>query len=90
LDWRRLQLVGSHFLPQMLKVLKTKSTKDNSREMILLLACSIFLWIVYGILLKNYPIIIANLFSFVQALIILFSKIKNQIKKVTIDKNDEI
>jgi len=73
---------GVSLFPQMLKVLKTKSTKDISREMILILAGSIFLWLVYGILLKNFPIIIANFFGFIQALIILFFKIKNQIKKV--------
>ena len=73
---------GVSLFPQMLKVLKTKSTKDISREMILILAGSIFLWLVYGILLKNLPIIIANFFGFIQALIILFFKIKNQIKKI--------
>ena len=72
---------GISLFPQVLKVLKTKSTKDISRETILLLAGSIFLWLVYGILLKNLPIIIANFFGFIQALIILFFKIKNQIKK---------
>jgi MtN3 and saliva related transmembrane protein len=73
---------GVSLFPQVLKVLKTKSTKDISREMILILAGSIFLWLVYGILLKNLPIIIANFFGFIQALIILFFKIKNQIKKI--------
>jgi MtN3 and saliva related transmembrane protein len=34
------------------------------------------LWLVYGILLKNSPIIIANFFGFIQALIILLFKIK--------------
>ena len=72
---------GISLFPQVLKVLKTKSTKDISRETILLLAGSIFLWLVYGILLKNFPIIIANFFGFIQALIILFFKIKNQIKE---------
>ena len=72
---------GISLFPQVLKVLKTKSTKDISREMIIILACSILLWLVYGILLKNFPIIIANSFGFVQALIILFYKIKNQMKK---------
>ena len=67
---------GISLFPQVLKVLKTKSTKDISRETILLLAGSIFLWLVYGILLKNFPIIIANFFGFIQALIILFFKIK--------------
>jgi len=73
---------GISLFPQVLKVLKTKSTKDISREMILILAGSIFLWLVYGILMENSPIIIANFFGLVQALIILFFKIKNQIRKV--------
>lgn len=72
---------GISLLPQVLKVLKTKSTKDISREMFLLLAGSIFLWLVYGILLNNLPIIIANFFGFIQALIILFFKIENQLRK---------
>ena len=71
---------GISLFPQVLKVVKNKSTKDISREMFLLLAGSIFLWLVYGILLNNLPIIIANFFGLIQALIILFFKIGNQIK----------
>ena len=67
---------GISLFPQVLKVIRTKSTKDISREMFLLLAGSIFLWLIYGILMKNSPIIIANFFGFIQALIILLSKIK--------------
>ena len=63
---------GVSLFPQVLKVIKTKSTKDISREMILILAGSIFLWLIYGILLSNLPIIIANFFGLIQALIILF------------------
>ena len=89
-EWNYINIIGLtaaamggiSLFPQLLKVLKTKSTKDISREMILILAGSIFLWLIYGILLKNLPIIIANFFGFIQALIILFFKIKNQIKKV--------
>ena len=72
---------GISLFPQVLKVIRTKSTKDISREMFLLLAGSIFLWLIYGILLKDFPIIIANFLGFIQALIILFFKIKNQIRK---------
>jgi MtN3 and saliva related transmembrane protein len=71
---------GISLFPQVLKVVKNKSTKDISREMFLLLAGSIFLWLVYGILSNNMPIIIANFFGLIQALIILFFKIGNQIK----------
>ena len=72
---------GFSLFPQVLKVLRTKSTKDISREMFLLLATSIFLWLIYGILLSNFPIIIANFFGLIQAIIILLYKIKNQIRK---------
>jgi MtN3 and saliva related transmembrane protein len=44
--------------------------------MIIIFSSSIFLWLVYGILMKNSPIIIANFFGFIQALIILLFKIK--------------
>jgi MtN3 and saliva related transmembrane protein len=72
---------GAALFPQVLKVLKTKSTKDISREMFLLLTGSILLWLVYGVLLNNIPIIIANFFGLIQALIILFYKIENQLRK---------
>ena len=72
---------GTALFPQVLKVLKTKSTKDISREMFLLLTGSILLWLVYGVLLNNIPIIIANFFGLIQALIILFYKIENQLRK---------
>jgi MtN3 and saliva related transmembrane protein len=72
---------GASFFPQVLKVLKTKSTKDISREMFLLLTGSIILWLVYGILINNIPIIIANFFGLIQGIIILFYKIENQLRK---------
>jgi MtN3 and saliva related transmembrane protein len=72
---------GASFFPQVIKVLKTKSTKDISREMFLLLTGSIVLWLVYGVQLTNLPIIIANFFGLIQALIILFYKIENQLRK---------
>ena len=43
-------LGGISLFPQVLKVLKTKSTKDISREMFLLLTGSIILWLVYGVI----------------------------------------
>jgi MtN3 and saliva related transmembrane protein len=69
-------LGGFSLFPQLLKVLKTKSTKDLSLGMIILFCTSIFLWLVYGILMNNSPIIIANFFGFLEALIILLFKIK--------------
>ena len=69
-------LGGFSLFPQLLKVLKTKSTQDLSLGMIILFCTGIFLWLIYGILMENFPIIIANSFGFFEALIILLFKIK--------------
>ena len=62
--------------PQLMKVWKTKSTKDISMETFLLFCGGVLLWFIYGVLLNDLPMIIANSLGFVQGLIILFFKIK--------------
>jgi MtN3 and saliva related transmembrane protein len=62
--------------PQLLKVWKTKSTKDISTGMFLLFSGGVLLWFVYGVFVKDFPIIIANALAFIQALVILVLKIK--------------
>ena len=62
--------------PQLVKVWKTKSTKDISLGMFSLFCSGVFLWFVYGILLNDFPIVIANFLGFIQALIILMLKVK--------------
>lgn len=64
------------FLPQTLKTLKSKETKDISLGMYLIFWVGVVLWLVYGILLKNPPIIIVNVVILVCASIILFLKLK--------------
>lgn len=48
------------FLPQVIKIYRTKSAKDISLLAILQFTVGIFLWLVYGISLKNPVIILAN------------------------------
>ena len=64
------------FLPQLMKVWKTKSTKDISLGMFSIFCSGVLLWFVYGILMQNLPIMIANFLIFVQAFIILMFKVK--------------
>jgi MtN3 and saliva related transmembrane protein len=61
-------------LPQLIKVYKTKSTKDISTGMFALFGSGVLLWFIYGVFLSNLPIIIANSLAFIQALVILFFK----------------
>jgi MtN3 and saliva related transmembrane protein len=63
-------------LPQLIKVYKTKSTKDISTGMFALFGSGVLLWFIYGVYLSNLPIIIANSTAFIQAVIILIFKVK--------------
>ena len=64
------------FLPQAIKVWKTKSAKDLSLTMFFLFTTGVLLWMVYGCLIKNYPVIIGNAFTLAFALPILVFKLK--------------
>ena len=64
------------FLPQVVKCWKTKKTKDVSFLMFLIFVLGVFLWLIYGFLTHNLPIIIANLITFVLSLSILIAKLK--------------
>jgi MtN3 and saliva related transmembrane protein len=64
------------FFPQLLKVWKTKSTRDISLGMFSIFCSGVFLWLIYGILTQDPPVTVANLLVFIQAFIILMFKVK--------------
>ena len=64
------------FLPQVLKAWRSKSTKDVSLKMFVILSTGIFLWIVYGIFIRDLPVVVTNVVTFVLAFTILILKIK--------------
>ena len=66
-------------LPQLIKSFKTKQTEDLSYYMYLLLTIGIFLWLIYGILDKDIPLIYANIFAMLIVYPIFFLKIKNDV-----------
>ncbi|MBW6442407.1 SemiSWEET transporter [Patescibacteria group bacterium] len=63
---------NASFLPQAIKTIKTKHTKDLSLGMYLMLATGLFLWLLYGILIKDFPLILSNGISLTFTLTILF------------------
>lgn len=68
------------FLPQALKTIKTKSTDDLSLGMYSALVIGMIGWLIYGLILKEGPIIIANVITLIFAGIILSNIVKNKIK----------
>lgn len=64
------------FLPQFIKAWNTKSTKDISLPTFILFCLGILLWLAYGLMIGNLPVIAANLASIVIAAGILVLKIK--------------
>lgn len=64
------------FLPQAIKVLKTKSAQDISLLMYLIFCTGALLWLIYGFLIHSYPLIVANAITFFFAGMTLFLKIK--------------
>ncbi len=48
------------FLPQVLKTHRSRSANDISIGMYLLFSLGLILWLVYGLAIKSWPVIIAN------------------------------
>lgn len=63
------------FLPQALKTWRTKTAKDLSLGMYLILCTGVALWLTYGILISDLPIILTNAVTLVLALSILYFKL---------------
>lgn len=63
------------FLPQAVKTWQTKSAKDLSLGMYLIFCTGVILWLTYGILISDLPIILTNAVTLVLALSILYFKL---------------
>jgi len=64
------------FLPQTLKVLRTRSTTDISLLTFSTLCIGILFWLAYGYLTNDLPLLVGNGITLVLAGIILFCKLK--------------
>ena len=65
------------FLPQVIKTWRTRSTKDISLVMFLVFTTGIFLWLVYGVMRRDLPLIAANGTTFVLSGTILYFKLRH-------------
>lgn len=65
------------FLPQVIHTLRTRSTHDISLRMYSLYTVGIFLWLVYGLLLHDIPLIASNALTLIFAATILTLKLRH-------------
>jgi MtN3 and saliva related transmembrane protein len=64
------------FLPQVIKTWKSKSAKDLSLGMFLVFCIGTLLWLIYGILVKDIPVITANAVTLVLSSILVYFKFR--------------
>jgi MtN3 and saliva related transmembrane protein len=69
-------LTTTAFIPQVVKIYRTKSGNDISARMFSLFSAGIVLWLIYGILLRSLPIILSNAVTLVLSLTIIALKIR--------------
>ena len=62
-------------IPQTIKVIKTRSTKSLSAATYDMLFVGMLLWVLYGVLRKDLPVILANAIAGLLCGIILFMKL---------------
>jgi MtN3 and saliva related transmembrane protein len=69
------------FLPQVIQIWKTKSVKDLSMPMLLLLILGVSMWLTYGILVWDAAIIYTNSMVLTMSLVMMFFKLKYNERK---------
>ena len=73
-------------LPQLIRVLRLRSTKEISLGMFLIFSLGTALWTAYGLLVHSKPVIAANAVTFLLSISILTLKLRfdrNAVEEVT-------
>ena len=68
----------SSFFPQVIKIWKTKQTKDISTTMYIAMMIGTCFWLTYGILINSFAIMVANIVSGLLVLFVLIFKLLNR------------
>jgi MtN3 and saliva related transmembrane protein len=69
-------LTTAAFLPQALHIIRYKDTRAISLHMYVAFATGVLLWMVFGLLIGNLPIIVSNAITLGLALAIIAMKLK--------------
>jgi len=76
--WVAATLTTVSFVPQAVKVIRTKDTASISLWMYILFTVGIACWLVYGLFLGDVPMTAANAVTLLLASIILITKVRNR------------
>lgn len=69
-------LTTTAFVPQVLRTWRTKSANDLSTGMFVVFCSGVALWLIYGILTHDLPVVVANAVTLMLALTILVMKFR--------------
>ena len=72
---------GTSMLPQLIKIFKEKKASQVSVSMLIILVAGLSLWVWYGFLKEDWPIIATNLFSLVVNLTMIILRFKYRNRK---------
>lgn len=64
------------FIPQVWKTWRTRSARDFSLPMLALFTVGIALWLAYGVMLRQMPIIVPNVVTLILSAYLLVVKVR--------------
>jgi MtN3 and saliva related transmembrane protein len=67
-------LTTAAFVPQVVKTWRTRSARDISGAMFVAFSLGVALWIVYGVMVRSAPVVVANSVTLLLALAVLGMK----------------
>ena len=84
MEWQSLigylaaSLTTLSFLPQTIKVITTRNTQGISGLMYVMFVCALILWLIYGLLIEDTAVSMANFLTLLFALPILVIKYRSR------------
>jgi len=75
--WAAAILTTVSFVPQAIKVIRTRDTASISLWMYVLFVVGIGCWLFYGIMKHDVPMTVANAITLILASVILITKLNN-------------
>jgi MtN3 and saliva related transmembrane protein len=69
-------LATAAFVPQVAKTFRARSTRDISLGMYVLFSVGVGLWLIYGLLIASWPVILSNFVTLVLSCAVLALKLR--------------